>query len=95
MSIDDALTEPSGSVFRCPDCHGEVRPFKKFLSGTRAHFEHIERFEKCRRSGNTYDLLADGIRLRSNSAGQPTTLSQTDNLLRLSLTLLNGAFSSR
>jgi hypothetical protein len=53
ISIEEALTEPSGAVFRCPDCHGEVRPFKKFSSATRAHFEHVEKFEKCRRSGNT------------------------------------------
>lgn len=57
ISIDEALTEPSGSVFRCPDCHGEVRPFKKFVTGTRAHFEHVEKFEKCRRSGNRLRAL--------------------------------------
>jgi hypothetical protein len=53
ISIEDALTEHSGSVFRCPDCHGAVRPFKKFFTGTRAHFEHVEKFEKCRRSRNS------------------------------------------
>jgi hypothetical protein len=53
ISIDDALTEPSRSVFRCPDCHGAVRPFRKFFTGTRAHFEHVAKFDGCPRSGNS------------------------------------------
>ena len=45
ISIDDAVIE-KGRVFRCIECHAQVRPHRKSRD-QEAHFEHLREFEGC------------------------------------------------
>lgn len=46
VSVDDALHRKDDQM-RCVECEGEVRPFRSYSTGTRAHFEHRVRHAGC------------------------------------------------
>ena len=46
LDIEDALRDRD-EVMRCPECHGPVRPHKKYSDGARAHFEHLTAHTGC------------------------------------------------
>lgn len=47
IGILDALSEPKGTVLRCPSCGGRVRPHREGTTGQCAHFEHYQRHDGC------------------------------------------------
>lgn len=46
VSIDEALGRPR-EVKRCSACHGRVKAFRAYRTGTRAHFEHFVLHRGC------------------------------------------------
>ena len=47
ITIDRALTMPSGRRMRCRECHGAVRAHKVGKDGMRPHFEHLIGHKGC------------------------------------------------
>ena len=46
VPIDEALNRP-GEDKRCVACHGQVKAFRAYRTGTRAHFEHAILHRGC------------------------------------------------
>lgn len=46
VGIDEALKRPREAK-RCPACHGRVKAFRAYSTGTRAHFEHFTLHRGC------------------------------------------------
>jgi hypothetical protein len=47
IPIDDAVKQPRGGDYRCPECGKPVIPFRKSSTGAAAHFEH-HKGQSCR-----------------------------------------------
>jgi len=58
LTIADALARiRRGKMMRCPECHGQVVPFRAYKTGARAHFEHRHAHYGC-----SFSEALDGAR---------------------------------
>lgn len=53
VHIDDAIVR-RGEAMRCVECHGPVKPFRAYRTGTRAHFEHVVMNPGCSTKPRTF-----------------------------------------
>jgi len=82
LTIADALARTRrGKMMRCPECHGQVVPFRAYKTGARAHFEHRHAHYGCSFS-EALNGASESERARW-SLGESVTLRGLDQPTRL------------
>jgi hypothetical protein len=54
VDIEDALTR-RGEDMRCTECHGGLKAFRSYNTGSRSHFEHSAMHTGCSTKSRTFN----------------------------------------